>query len=304
MATINDFTQYAVLRSAARVDESAALREVAEQFEALFVQNMLKSMREASFGDPLFGDSSGSQMFRDMFDQQIAGDIASGSGGGIGLADLLVRQMSSEHRNVATVDRAQTITATQSVTGAVASEWTDAQQFVADVLPHAKRAAKALGVSPLAIIAQSALETGWGKRVMKTQDGESSNNLFGIKALGGWQGDVVSHDTIEFRDGLASQQREPFRSYRSVAASFEDYKDLIGNSTRYTPATERADDVRGYADALQAGGYATDPTYADKIMRIASGTTMRRVLGALKESDLLSLAGRLGSNTTRPEGSL
>ncbi|MEM6809964.1 MAG: flagellar assembly peptidoglycan hydrolase FlgJ [Pseudomonadota bacterium] len=315
MTSVTDFGQFTDLRALAGRDRDAALNKVAGQFEALFVQEMLKSMRAASFGDPIFGEAGGGGMYRDLFDQQIADDIASGTG--VGLKDLLVRQLGGDPgarhtppppagslapTPVARSSRvAAAVATTRSpalTTGAPAvaasaptpENWTDPQSFIKDILPHARAVADTLGVSPLGVLAQAALETGWGQHVMPGEGGQSSLNLFGIKAGRGWQGTAVQRDTLEFEDGAMRQRREAFRAYPSLNQSFADYGALIGGSERYAGVRNRANDVSGFAEALQRSGYATDPNYAAKIRRVASGDTMRGVLDALKQTDLLSLS--------------
>ncbi|MEM7611947.1 MAG: glucosaminidase domain-containing protein [Pseudomonadota bacterium] len=286
MTAVTDFGQFTSLRAAAKQDEAGTLREVAEQFEALFVQNMLKSMRDASFGDPIFGDEGGSELFRDMFDQQIATDIAGGRG--IGLADLLVRQMGGD----AAATEAASIQAPAPVHRVKEKPpvWEDAKQFVADILPFARATAEKLGVTPLAVLSQAALETGWGRHVMQDGNGQNSLNLFGIKAGSTWSGERTVKSTLEYESGIAEQRKEPFRVYHTLKQSFDDYARLLGDTPRYSDVTGKQSDISGFAEALQGAGYATDPNYAEKIRSVAGGDQMRRVLGALKESDLLSLS--------------
>ncbi|MEL6214091.1 MAG: glucosaminidase domain-containing protein [Pseudomonadota bacterium] len=276
MTSVTDFTQYAALRADAQANDDGALRSVAEQFEALFVQQMLKSMRDASFGDPFFPDTGGHQVYRDLLDQQLAADTA--DRGGIGLADMIVSQMQPR----------APIQVTKAVVHESPAGWSDPKSFVADVLPHAKKAAERLGVSPLAVLSQAALETGWGQKV-PVSERQQSNNLFGIKAGGSWGGDKVDQATLEFRDGTAQRERAAFRAYPSLEASFSDYASFLSKS-RYQSVSNTGNDVGGFADALQAAGYATDPNYAHKIRRIAGSETMRDALAALKQDDLLSLS--------------
>lgn len=278
MTSVTDFTQYATLRADARSDEQATLREVAEQFESIFIQQMLKSMRDASFGDPYFPEEGAHGLYRDLFDQQVSSDMA--SQGGVGLADMIVRQLSRP---------AQSLVApvVESVSNVPA--WSTPKDFVAEVLPHARRAAAALNVSPLAIVAQAALETGWGTRVPEN-DAQKSWNLFGIKANRHWSGDSVQTGTLEFRDGQAQREQASFRAYGSLRDTFDDYVALLGGSERYREARGAGSDVSQFAEGLQAGGYATDPEYAGKLERVAGSDTMRAVLSELKESDLLTLA--------------
>lgn len=278
MTSVTDFTQYATLRADARSDEQAALREVAEQFESIFIQQMLKSMRDASFGDPYFPEEGAHGLYRDLFDQQVSSDMA--SQGGVGLADMIVRQLSRQAQSL--VDPV-----VESVSNVPA--WSTPKDFVAEVLPHARRAAATLNVSPLAIVAQAALETGWGTRVPEN-DTQKSWNLFGIKANRNWSGDSVQTGTLEFRDGQAQREQASFRAYGSLRDTFTDYVALLGGSERYREARGAGNDVAHFAEGLQAGGYATDPEYARKLERVAGSDTMRAVLSELKESDLLTLA--------------
>jgi len=307
-----DFSQFTELRAQADRNDPAAMREVARQFEALFVQMMMKNMRAASFGDPLFGNSKQHEMYQDMMDQQLALDMSRGKG--IGMAETIMRQLGASPevkatdgpmtlppRAAAVFERVRAFAQSMqnppvsapsqaagapeqaAATTAPAKEaaWTDPESFGEAVWPHVKRTAKALNVSPVAVLAQAALETGWGKRVMNRPDGASSNNLFGIKAGGSWDGESVSKSTLEFRDGLPRKERAEFRAYKDVSSTFDDYAEFLKTSPRYASVIDRADDIKGFAKALQSSGYATDPAYADKIADISNGPTMRRVLNRL-----------------------
>ena len=271
-ANITDFTQFAGLRAAADNKDPAALREVASQFEALFLQTMLKSMREASLGDPLFGNSDQHEMYQGMMDQQLALEMASGRG--IGLADMLVRQLGGEN--------ASKLTRTAPVQARPA--WSDPKEFAREIWPHAERAGRKLDVAPEAIVAQAALETGWGAHVMPGKDGSNSFNLFGIKAGNGWRGEQVSRQTLEFEDGIARPQTARFRAYADVASTFDDYTAFLTDNPRYSTVRGHGDDAAGFASALQASGYATDPHYADKLTGVLESPTMRTVIRELKYS--------------------
>jgi flagellar protein FlgJ len=141
--------------------------------------------------------------------------------------------------------------------------------FVAQLWPHAKAAAEELGVDPRMLIAHAALETGWGKSIPCNPDGTCSFNLFGIKAGSRWQGPAVGVNTLEFEGGVAVQRRASFRAYDSPADSFRDYASLIKNSPRYAAVLGRGNDAAAFANALQQGGYATDPNYANKLTAVA-----------------------------------
>ena len=147
--------------------------------------------------------------------------------------------------------------------------------------PHASEAAARLGLPPEALLAQAALETGWGRHVIRRADGGSSHNLFGIKADGRWQGERASTQTLEYVDGVAVRVRDHFRAYASHADSFNDYVDFLQRNPRYRDALQRTGDAAAYFSALQAAGYATDPAYATKIQRILDGDTLRNASGAM-----------------------
>jgi flagellar protein FlgJ len=156
------------------------------------------------------------------------------------------------------------------------------EEFVSSLLPLATDIATELGVDPKVLLAQAALETGWGKHIIK--DGsESTNNLFNIKADKRWDGDRAQVNTLEYRDGLAQQEKAQFRSYDSYEQSFRDYADFLKNSPRYQQALEVAADPRQYLQQLQAAGYATDPAYADKITTIFESRVLAMGLNTPKE---------------------
>ena len=286
-ATITDFNQFTGLRAAADRNDPAALREVASQFEALFLQSMLKSMRDASLGDPLFGDSDQHEMYQGMLDQQFALEMSSGKG--IGLADMLIRQIGGDPAETQPrPDRPYPLSSIRRSASvakdATTPAWSDPKAFVRDIWPHAERAANKLNVAPEAIVAQAALETGWGAHVMPDKNGDTSLNLFGIKAGGGWRGEQVTRQTLEFEDGVPRPQKAQFRAYADVAATFDDYTRLLTENPRYDTVSGHGTNVEGFANALQSSGYATDPQYADKLQRVMNSPTMKSVMSELKNS--------------------
>jgi peptidoglycan hydrolase FlgJ len=252
----HDFRQFAALRRGADANDPATLREVARQFESIFTKMMLSSMRQASFGDPLFGSDQG-DMYQDMMDDQLAVQLSQGRG--LGLADMLIRQLSQGGVGAA------------GEAGADTARVTPAQQrkFVDEMLPHATAAARELGVDARAIIAQAALETGWGTSLPAGagHDAGNSNNVFGIKAGASWHGERVEAATTEFVDGVARGEQARFRAYGSVAENVADYVSVL-RQPRYADALGTGSDVRAFATALQHGGYATDPDYANKLVAI------------------------------------
>lgn len=278
-----DFAALARLRTDARRDAGATLDEVARQFESMFMQMMMASMREAGFGDPLTG-SREVEFYQGMLDDQLSLELS--RNGSLGIADLLKRQLAPLVNGTAgevgegTEDefslpvRATVSRVTATVTAAPApvpqrgAEFADRRAFIDQLRPVAEEAARRLGVPAGLLLAQAALETGWGRAVPRHADGSSSHNLFGIKADGRWDGPRVSLPTVEFRDGVARREKATFRAYDSFAASFHDYVDFLQSGPRYGQALERAPDGAAFMRGLHEAGYATDPDYADKVLGI------------------------------------
>lgn len=267
------------LRAQAKHSPDQALKAAAQQFESVFLNMMLKSMREATPQDGMF-NSEQTKMFTGMLDQQLAQSMASR---GVGLADIMVKQLSlnmgGQMPNVGSLSRSPSAVSvpshplvappatTMSILPSAYSE--NAQQdFVNRMLPFAKQAGQASGVPPQLILGQAALESGWGKREIRMADGSNSFNLFGIKANAGWNGKVAEVMTTEYKNGVAYKQVEKFRAYSSYAEAFQDYAGLISNNPRYADVLQQGSDVAGMAQAIQKAGYATDPKYADKLVSV------------------------------------
>lgn len=300
-AVATDFSQFQALRNGAEQNDPAVLREVASQFEALFIEQLLKNMRAGELAEGLFGDSDQHEMYQELMDQQLALHMSSGPG--IGLADMLVQQLGGEAAPVEPTSESFLLTTVarepmtdrrflsspgsilSTATGEIAAAdpaWSSPDSFVRDIWPHAERIAEKLKVAPEGIMAQAALETGWGTHVMQHNDGASSHNLFGIKASGDWSGASVSRRTLEYADGVAEYKVERFRSYPDIASTFDDYARLIEQNPRYSEVLGTGADIERFATALQDAGYATDPMYAAKISRVFSGETMQAAMHALK----------------------
>jgi flagellar protein FlgJ len=304
-ALYHDFSGLATLKRQAREDQAGTVEQVARQFESLFVQMMVKQMRQASFGNSLF-ESSQSQLARDMYDQQLAVHLAEKRG--LGMAQLLRDQMGIDKQDGAVANTSleaywqRPTPAARSHASAIAqaapegAEQTGATQdqsvididspesFVEALWSAADEAAKELGLPTEALLAQAALETGWGGRVMNAADGGSSHNLFGIKADQRWSGDRVKQETLEFDKDVAVRRREYFRTYGSFEESFRDYVAFLKENPRYTDALQNTRDAEEYFRALQDAGYATDPNYANKILRVMQGPEMQTALSRLKGS--------------------
>ena len=344
--TWTDLSGFGQLRALANSDGGkAALPAVAKQFEAIFTQMMLKSMRDAnaSIGSGM-GESEQSDSYRDLFDHQLSLTLANGDNG-IGIAKMLVRQLGGAQSKGATTaaggapaalnatapgtrpgvsgltsanvrallqlgstgdantdagsydipsatppasgsddSLGQFARGAANVAGAAAQllPGTDPVGFVRALAPHAAAAARKLGVSVRVLLAQAALETGWGKHLPSQGNGSSSFNMFGIKAGSGWDGAKVNVPTLEYENGVAVRRQDQFRAYGSPAASFADYARLISDSPRYAKALGQGENAAGFANALVRGGYATDPAYAEKITAIANSPQMRAAMVALK----------------------
>jgi flagellar protein FlgJ len=319
--------------------DNARIHDVAKKLEGQFAQMMIKCMREAGFGDSLFPGEN--QVFRDMYDQQLA--TAMSQGRGLGLAPMIARQLGATDANTPAVPASTALSAYKRLLpGGEADSMLDAiagrgigstardtttmpgtitldtitvrpdaacddveqvasadpskyarntpERFVAEIWDHAKQAAKELGVDPRALVAQAALETGWGKRQIKTGDGGSAHNLFGIKATG-WKGERARTATHEYTNGVKHTETADFRAYASPAESFADYVRLLKNNPRYQQALSAGKDIAGFARGLQRAGYATDPTYANKIASIANGPTLGKVLSAIGDT----VGGKVGN---------
>ena len=292
-----DMTALAGLKRDAAAGGVDNLREVARQFEALFTHMLMKNMRAASLSDGLL-DNQQSKFYRDMFDQQLSTELS--DRGGLGIADLLVRQLGGTAAPAPTdqplrmpvrplpptaptpaAEAQESVSAASATQTAGDGESGGPLEFVRKLLPHARRAGQMLGIAPQLLLAQAALESGWGSRPIRAPDGSDSHNLFGIKADARWQGSRAVVDTLEYTDGVAQREKAAFRAYGSLADSFDDYAGLLTKSTRYREALNTGDDAAAFAGALQKGGYATDPSYASKILRIATGRTLRGALDAL-----------------------
>ncbi|MBK0018615.1 flagellar assembly peptidoglycan hydrolase FlgJ [Kosakonia sp. S42] len=277
------------LKLAARNDSPQALKAVAKQMEGLFVQMMLKSMRQASFKDGLFNTQQ-SEMFTSLYDQQISQNIA--DKGKMGFADLMVKQLSGKSDAVA-----ETTTATREVPlnisparfiGVPLRLQTEVPQqaqanneraalpevpaipgggFISRMMAPAMAVARLSGIPHQLIIAQAALESGWGKREILTEEGKPSHNLFGVKATAEWHGETTEITTTEYENGVAQKIKDKFKVYSSYAEALEDYTSLISRNPRYKNVV-KSETPEIAAKALQSAGYATDPAYAKKLINI------------------------------------
>ena len=308
------------LRLKAKTDPEATVRAAARQFEALFLNMMLKSMRSSLPSDGIMS-SEETRMYTGMLDQQLAQTL---SARGMGLADLMTKQL-LRNQTVQALQSGQTqpaagkeppsskglespavseIPSTGSPLAAEAavaplepaltpaastqappteapsrpkSIGASAREFFSRIGTHARHAAEATGLPEAVIVAQAALESGWGKHEIRRPDGSPSFNLFGIKAGRGWSGEVVETLTTEYVNGVAKKAVEKFKAYGSYAEAFQDWAKLLVNNPRYSGVV-RAGDAAAAARELQKAGYATDPNYADKLLRIINTSAARNTL--------------------------
>lgn len=270
------------LKASTRQDPQANLKPVARQVEGMFVQMMLKSMREALPKDGLFSSDS-TRLYTSMYDQQIAQQMTAGKG--LGLADMMVKQMTIAQGGPAeetpqvpmkfdleTVTSYQNQALTQMVRKAMpkapdgtdVDQSTDSKDFLAQLSLPARLASQQSGIPHHLILAQAALESGWGQRQIRRENGDPSFNLFGVKASGNWKGPVTEITTTEFENGEAKKVKAKFRVYSSYLEALSDYVGLLTRNPRYAAVTNASTAEQG-AQALQNAGYATDPNYARKL---------------------------------------
>jgi peptidoglycan hydrolase FlgJ len=252
-----------------------ALSAVAQQVEALFLQMMLKSMRDAAAA--VETDSNEMGMYQDMFDKQVALSISQHADLGIGR--LLKRQLEGKSApGTVKLSSGESLPAAPAGAPTAAIAQSPAE-FVNRVMPSIRRAATALGIDPKGMLAQAALETGWGRRLPRAADGSSSHNIFGIKAGNEWTGARATADSMEVINGVATPRRTAFRAYASVEESINDFANLLKNSPRYRNVIAGGGSAGAYIAAMGNSGYATDPDYGNKLTQILGSDTLQSALG-------------------------
>lgn len=290
------------LRYRAKSDPDAALKDAARQFEVLFMNMLLKSMRDATPQEGMF-DSEQSRFYTAMLDQQLS-DKLSSSKGGLGLAEIMVRQLQRSRAAPAAegvvapvrpmslqpaVPQAMPLpggeqtpvplpAAPAPASAGGSQPAANTRDFVNRLWPHAAEASRSTGIPAHFMIGQAALESGWGNREIRGSDGAPSHNLFGIKAGRGWSGRTVDIVTTEYVNGSPQKVVDRFRAYDSYADSFRDYANLMRGNPRYAAVLESGNDALAFARGLQKAGYATDPQYADKLARVINGSVLRQSL--------------------------
>lgn len=291
------------LRSLDRLKASAnggqsqkAIQETARQLESLFMQELVKSMRSTTMSSGML-DNAGSEMGTSMLDTQFASKMSGMPGG---LSELIAKQLqrqagikatdsttpgTSTLKGLGDMSLSRAVTNTKlSTPGSVdlpsvttapdGRKLTHTEQFVLKHQSAARAAEEATGISANHILGQAALESGWGKHEIKMANGQSSHNLFGIKAGANWKGKVAEVTTTEYVGGVARKVTAKFRAYDSYEDAFKDHARLLSQSPRYSQTVAQADTAQGFARGLKKAGYATDPAYADKLTKVIN-TTLR-----------------------------
>ncbi|TMH03706.1 MAG: flagellar assembly peptidoglycan hydrolase FlgJ [Betaproteobacteria bacterium] len=271
----SDATSINALRSSASRDPKAAVKETAKQFEALFMQELMKSMRAASMSSGML-DNEGSKLGTEMLDQQFATKMTGLPGG---LSDMIAKQLERQ-LGVATGLTPPNLSSQPSKSAAAVAtpQPRIPSKCAGDFVKAHDAAAKAVeaqtGIPASFMIAQAAHETGWGRKEIRGADGTDSHNLFGIKAGPGWTGPVAEVTTTEYINGRPQKVKAQFRAYASYEESFRDYAKLLKDSPRYAGVVANASSAKGFAQGLQRAGYATDPAYAEKLSKVIN-TTLR-----------------------------
>ncbi|HEX6721398.1 MAG TPA: flagellar assembly peptidoglycan hydrolase FlgJ [Burkholderiaceae bacterium] len=265
------------LRNEAGRDPKVAAKEAARQFEALFMQELMKSMRAAQMSSGLF-DNDASRMGTEMLDAQMAQSFA-GRPGGLSevIARQLERQMGLNPGPIPKPDAKPLVLQTPEQAVRAARLPRVPEKAAAFVQQHEQAAAAAertSGIPASFMLAQAGHESGWGRHEIKHADGTPAHNLFGIKAGANWKGAVAEVTTTEYVDGEPRRVVQRFRAYASHAESFADYAALMKSQPRYQAVLNAGNDARAFAEGLQRAGYATDPRYADKLSG-AIATTQR-----------------------------
>jgi flagellar protein FlgJ len=280
-ALVSDTRGIDALRSTAARDPKAAVNEAAKQFEALFMQELLKSMRQATLSSGML-ENSGSQMGTEMLDTQLATKMTGLPGG---LSEMIAKQLSRQMGGAAVpqvlgaiplAPIAKVAAASAAAVSSIKASVAGSRQadFVREHSQAARAAEAETGIPSGFMVAQAAHESGWGRREIKNADGSTSFNVFGIKAGGSWKGPVAEVTTTEYINGVARKVTAKFRAYASYEESFRDYARMMKNSPRYSQVVANASTAEGFAQGLQRAGYATDPAYADKLTRVIN-TTLR-----------------------------
>lgn len=331
-------------------EDKEALKKAAQHFESIFIGMMLKSMRDANAvfeqDNPMHSNTT--KFFRDMYDQQLATDMA--NNGSMGLADLIVQQLGGDSNNFKSasvlrndsglerqqfdlgpttslgpttgyspekmlepkqtesllssfnqvIDKSFSQIGAQKPQQPIQSQSLEAEvkdkkplvnfespeDFVDSVWNYAKNAASKIGLNPAVMVAQSALETGWGKHIIKDKNGDSSFNLFNIKAHRDWDGEKAAQSTLEFEQGVAVRKVEPFRVYNNFSEAFDDFVGFLKSNSRYQPALSNTSNSEQFLHDIQKAGYATDPKYAEKILGILNSERFKQAVGKVASNNI------------------
>ena len=289
-----DFTSLNRLKQGASNGNQDALKQAAAQFEAIFIQMLLKEMHNTQIDGGIF-DSSQMKFYQDIQDKQLSGYLA--KNGGLGMADVIVRQLSKDQSQATSVDQIK-LTVTSNIQSSsnpvlksdLPGDIHTQQEFVQTLLPIANKVSNETGFPPEILMTQAALETGWGSNMIRYPGGANSHNLFGIKADNRWDGHIVYSMTHEYVDGASITKSDKFRAYASYEASMKDYVDFIRNSPRYQSAMKYLDDPERYFQKIHNAGYATDPQYSHKLQMLLGTDMLSQSVRPFKNMDSAPLS--------------
>ncbi|MCP5357536.1 MAG: flagellar assembly peptidoglycan hydrolase FlgJ [Pseudomonadales bacterium] len=311
-AVYTDLSGLSSISRLGRENTPEAMRQVAQQFESIFLNIVLKAMRDSNavFAEGNYLQSNEMEFHQQNFDNQLS--LTLSQSGGLGLADVLYEQMMGQYgasgtsrdseevkgpsmetrqeapsrdpgvqrvlEELGIADQTQASATTSATGGRIESP----EEFVKTLYPIAEEVADSIGVDPRVLLAQSALETGWGRRMIAMPDGSNSHNLFGIKADTRWSGAATVAATHEVRNGQSRSENARFRSYASYEESFRDYVKFLQENPRYQDALGSSHDAHSFTQELQDAGYATDPVYARKVTGVMNSRTMQSALAQLQ----------------------
>ncbi len=272
-----DFNTFSKLRTETKTNNEAALQKTAKQFESLFLNMMLQSMRNANnvFKEDSMINSDTINFYEGMFDNQLSLNLSGDDG--IGLAKVIVQQLKGREISGAE-SNLDKISMNSHVPGQLmqsdnfveksTSSFAQPKDFVKNIFPYIKKHAEYHQLDAKILMAQAALETGWGESIISGSNEKNSHNLFNIKGHNGWHGEMVKKNVLEYKAEEKYYSKESFKSYDSYEESIKDYIDMIKNNPRYSYALQNTNNPRAYITSLQEAGYATDPKYADKVMSV------------------------------------
>lgn len=284
------------LRVASTKDPEAAKKEVSREFEAMLMQIVLRSMRDANkaLSSDLFG-SNQMDFYEDIFDKQLSLLMSKNENGFANMIETNINnqfgvQQKHEEKPLQLPNNINKIDTTKASEKDIPFEnksisslhFNTPEEFIKNLWASAKTAANFIGADPKILLAQAALETNWGRKIISSENQHSTHNLFNIKADSSWKNDATVKSTLEEKEGLMVKEKSSFRKYSSFTDSFMDYVSFLKTNTRYQEALNKASNPKEFIQALQDAGFATDSNYANKIWQIFSSSTFKNLTSDLR----------------------